>query len=88
MVIGTNRVRPEFQGFADDVALSMKRSNKYFNMLRSIVFALPFLINLRLKHINLANTIISSSSPHFLYFILATLVASSYNALCSAVYIS
>ena len=35
----------------------MKRSNKYFNMIRSIVFALSFLINLRLKHVNLANLI-------------------------------
>ena len=35
----------------------MKRSNKYFNMLRSIVFALSFLINLRLKHVNLPNLV-------------------------------
>ena len=31
----------------------MKRSNKFFNMLRSIVFVLSFLINLRLKHVTL-----------------------------------
>ena len=32
----------------------MKRSNKYFNMLRSIVFALSFLLELDIQHAKIA----------------------------------